>query len=133
MSLIAWVWLVGLVGIVGLVGLVDLVGNHDNQDNQDNRVMEVRLAHLWVDIRVISRAVPTFLAFGWKVLWGSIIRIKCRQRLSGELGEGAWQSSCSSTTGSPRPRLHLRPRLQHLHLLHRGWLSGCLRNGSSSG
>ena len=60
MSLITWVWLVGLVvlvglvGIVGLVGLVDLVGNHDNQDNQDNQVMEVRLAHLWVDFRVIS-------------------------------------------------------------------------------
>ena len=55
-SLIAWVWLVGLlglvglVGIVGLVGLMDLVGNHDNQDN---RVMEVRLAHMWVDFRVI--------------------------------------------------------------------------------
>ena len=45
--------LVSLVGIVGLVGLVDLAGNHDNQDNQDNRVMELRLAHLWVDFRVI--------------------------------------------------------------------------------
>ena len=84
-------------------------------------------------MQIFSAAVSTFLAFGWKVLWGSIIRIKCRQRLSGELGEGAWQSSCSSTTGSPRPRLHLRPRLQHLHLLHRGWLSGCRRNGSSYG
>ena len=84
-------------------------------------------------MQIFSGAVSTLLLFGWKVLWGSIIRIKCRQRLSGELGEGAWQSSCSSTTGSPRPRLHLRPRLQHLHLLHRGWLSGCLRNGSSYG
>ena len=61
--IVGLVGLVGLVGIVGLVGLVDIVGNHDNQDNQDNRVMEVRLAHLWVDFRVIvcGVAVMSFI------------------------------------------------------------------------
>ena len=27
--------------------------NHDNQDNHDNHDNQVRLAHLWVDFRVI--------------------------------------------------------------------------------